>query len=754
MSSTIYDLTKIFKHGTNTHNAHVNDGMTVIDKDWIMSRFMTPNKNLTNTVNSSGTGYRNERIDAVNRFSTSANFKFTDTSMGGNVAVNARPQFTRYCDIPARSKVRGRPKLTIGPAVKTHNVMSGYGMGRYYSEAIDDNQQHIYLEFGVPKFSGLIDFFTRSIDYEESMLANTGSTPLSYTIGKAVGGLAMMAAFPLITSIIWLTQLGYKALTSIGQDPFAYYYINPTPHMYWGTVSSIVVSLATEMGILSPMFMKGGADAHMIGLPINLNQTDIDNLASVLPGLIHNGIENDDPRTATASNYIDVFAMASKVQNIADLQMKAEYELSEQGITSNKDYLGYVLTSGTEQEDSTSAGVGLMKSINYHTSFYNFIESIKKTDLFKADIKEDKDKPAAAETPPASITTTTTTTPAPAEKSLAKVEFKKDKDGKYPVDLAKDESWLTKYAQAQDAAVRDGGRYAIFAVDYVGTVSESFSSSTGEIAAGQMLKQVGGSIRDVKFNLGGGNITDGVKTVVDAASGLIAGALDSVTFGASSVLAAITGGGFIDLPKKWEDSEISLPTITYSMQLISPYGNVFSQLQNIYIPLAMIMAGALPLATGKASYTSPYLCRLYNKGVQKINMGMITSLSITRGTSNLGWNKYKRPLAIDVTFTVTDFSTIMGAPISDSLTSNAGPSIESVTPLSNYLATLASRDINTDKYFANRAKMKASKILMDIDRAVSPAQWGMMMGEKMNFILGGLASDHAISISDLNQKAG
>jgi hypothetical protein len=42
---------------------------------------------------------------------------------------------------------------------------------------------------------------------------------------------------------------------------------------------------------------------------------------------------------------------------------------------------------------------------------------------------------------------------------------------------------------------------------------------------------------------------------------------------------------------------------------------------------------------------------------------MITSLSVSRGEGNLGWNKDNECLGIDVSFEVTDLSQIMAAPI-------------------------------------------------------------------------------------------
>ena len=125
--------------------------------------------------------------------------------------------------------------------------------------------------------------------------------------------------------------------------------------------------------------------------------------------------------------------------------------------------------------------------------------------------------------------------------------------------------------------------------------------------------------------LGGGNIAAGVDNVIGAAKDFVSGALNGMSFGLSNILQSIFGGAYIDMPNKWEDSESNLANVSYSMTLISPYNNPISQLQNIYIPLAMLMAGALPLGTGRSSYTSPFICSCFDRGVQHIRLCIITS---------------------------------------------------------------------------------------------------------------------------------
>ena len=118
------------------------DEVDIIDSDWVKCVFLVSDDKL-------------EEIDQKNKFWTSAHMKFTDTTLGGNLAINARPQFTRYCDI------KGGSRITDSTEVSVSETSGGYGMGRYYSEAIDDNVQNLYLEFGVPKFNSLFTLQTK-----------------------------------------------------------------------------------------------------------------------------------------------------------------------------------------------------------------------------------------------------------------------------------------------------------------------------------------------------------------------------------------------------------------------------------------------------------------------------------------------------------------------------------------------------------------------------------------------------------------
>jgi len=672
-----------------------NENVSVLDREWFDLRFIPPSDKM-------------HPVDARNRYYSTAADKFMDTRIGGSLAINPRAQFCQYSDIRVKNRVHSGD-VTVNDAVDS-------GLGRFYSEVFEDNQQLVFITFGIPRFNSLPDFFLSAIDYRDSYIANTGRLPTGYDIGSFLGKGIMLAAFPLMTITIW--SLKFITKLALGNSSFDYYYLEPTMHMYWSGVNNMVTTLATELGLLIPELMPEGTEADKIGVPAKLDTKDIEEMKSIAPDLL------------TDNNYIDVFQMAVRPQVLANRMLLNEKELYDKGDISEYDFLGYVYEDGVLKERK-SAGSTTVDKTNYKISFNRFLTKLTKGDGLFASAPEEK----------------------PTEES-AKVDAQYTKDGKgmYPVKSTPEkESYMSKLTEAIDAGIKEGGMYAIFAVDYTGSVSESFSNSVGNIDTGDKIKSVASTARNMKFNLAGGNIAgETVKDILSAGKNMLSGALDSVTFGLSNVIQTLTGSGYVDIPKKWESSEISLPTISYSMQLRRTYNTPLSAIRDELIPFAMILNAVLPLSAGRSSHTSPYLCELFCKGVQHIKLGMITSVSITRATGNLGFDKLKRPLGIDITFTVTDLSSIMTAPVNNSMFDIFNVALEDDTPLNRYLATVASRDLLTSKYMVPKVKLRASRLLMNLDQAMSPHAWGMRTGLVLNSVLGGVVADHALSLTQKN----
>ena len=293
--------------------------------------------------------------------------------------------------------------------------------------------------------------------------------------------------------------------------------------------------------------------------------------------------------------------------------------------------------------------------------------------------------------------------------------------------------------------------FATFRVDADGSIGESFSNSVGQPEIASKINSMASSSRSTQFNFAGGNVSDGV--VGKMIGGIIGGVQDVVSGVASGLnasgLAALAGAAFVDIPNTWQSSTAQLPRMNYSITLTSAYGNKISQLLNIYLPLSMLLAGVLPLSTGKQSYTSPFLLELYDRGRAQTKLGIIDSMSITRGVSNLAFDNSGNAMAIKVDFSVLDLSSIIHMPVTRGfglqnaalsavggvVGGAAGAAAGAVLGLSevfnddtaftDYMAVLGSLSLNEQIYTFDRLKLALTRQMVSMETWASKANMAM-----------------------------
>lgn len=563
---------------TILYKEKIMSGIMLHDARWVRQSFLVESDKLL-------------ALDNKNRTRTTASDKFTDTTPGGNICINPPPQFTSNCDI----KVKGK----FSPS---------QGMGRYYSEAIDDNSQIIHMRFGVPQYNSLTTFFTGFYNSVAGNLARTGrGMGLFYYLGKAAGFIIQLA-FWQVTALI---ALGTVMRFALQMPSSKFYYLKPTMPVYWSTVQTIVNKIATNAGILPRSLGNSNVS--------NGYMFDEDALRSLSEAA-------GDKIIFDPTGGINVYAMANKAQRLARAKRnKMKQALDNQ----NKNASIADLILGIEKENVT--------------------------DNYTAD----------------SFTTYTD------KWSALNVGKMKDNTNSAAENFNPEEAKSNTLLDFFNAEMDDGSAFASFRVNYTGASSESFSNSVTESEIQQKMNSMSSSARSTNFSFAGGNISDGVvgKLVggaLSAAKDFVAGAADSLGV---SGLAMLAGGAFVDIPKHWQSSSASLPRANYTINLVSPYGNPISQLLNIHIPLAMLLAGALPLATGRQSYTSPFILELYDQGRCQIRLGMIDSLSITRGSGNLGYNNDSKAMRIDVNFSIVDLSSVISVPVTKGFSMGASQAI-------------------------------------------------------------------------------
>lgn len=562
-------------------------GPLLRDANWVRQAFLVTAKDM-------------EALSVQNRTETSASYKFTDTTPGGNFAINAPPQFTRFAD----------PKATI-PVTKNNKTaaMSPFpgsrGMGRYYSEAIDDNEQLIHMRFGVPQFNSLTTFFTGFYNSGAGQLARTGrGEGAMFTLGKAVGFVASIVYWPLLVANV--LGNGYRFFLMKPSSKF--YYLKPTMPVYWNAVQTMVNQIAVNRGIIPRV---GGEDkARRFGEPFDFDDNALALLAKKMPDIFQPG------------GGIDVFALANRAQRLASKKRRLAKQILD---VDNIDDLGKRIAQLENSRLDDKKPV-----------FSDYLQRWFKTGAGAA----------------------------------------KKEDGKTDVNTEQADISATAgdgLLSFLEAELNDGGAFATFSVNYTGSVGESFSSQAGESDIASKINSMSSSSRSTNFNFANGNLVGGVAGDV---LGSIAGGVKNFLSGAAeglniSGVAALGGAAFVDIPQHWQSSTAQLQRANYTVQLRSWSGDPISQLLNLHIPLCMLLAGALPLSTGRHSYTSPFILELYDQGRCQTRLGMIDSMTVTRGVGNLGFNNEGTAMGIDVSFSVIDLSTIMHMPISEGMSWSA-----------------------------------------------------------------------------------
>lgn len=242
----------------------------VLDKMWAGHAFLAPPSSLSDATN-------NER-----RYHTSSSRKFVDTSMGGHFAINPLPQFTSNCDLKHKSI-----------------YSAADGVGRWWSEVLDDNAQYVHIRAGVPEFNSMTQFFGNFYNVYAGAMARSGRAPgIWFMVGQTAGVIGTLPLQPFILA-------GNVYDYFLGMPRSKYYYLKPTMYPYWYAVSNFVNGIFVNMG-LSPHFASDEQKKFFdpLGTPA---KADSDSMHRILPDIV------------MKDGGIDVFAISTKAQRLANV---------------------------------------------------------------------------------------------------------------------------------------------------------------------------------------------------------------------------------------------------------------------------------------------------------------------------------------------------------------------------------------------------------------------------------------------------
>ncbi len=645
------------------------------------------------------------------RYATSAAFKYTNSGVGGNWAINMPYQFTQYADI----RVPGRGQ--------TLESADDNGQGRFYSEAFDDTAQLIHMSFGHPQFSSWASFFVNFYDRNAALLANTGRVNDGwYEIGLVTGFIVSLPLQPFILGIQGLSRV-YNFLTR--QQPSKWYYFKAGMHAYWSAVNVIATELAIGEKIIPRAFNEMTTELNDVGQTVTPEVWE--EIRRIYPDVVRPMEQDSNGRLVGGG--IDIMALANRTQRISMAAQRAEIALREQAqnlTEMNQKLEDFYRTRDPKDEVSDpNLDSNTLSSYKYFQEFVALDRPDPNSDSMTFSFNEWKD-----------------------------------------LNIEKIYNFMT-------AEQRDGSQFVTFAVNHIGEVSESFSNSTRESDIAQTINTKVAQGRTLAFDTMGGNIIPGLGSAIDTIQSAIAGLLDSVNAGGLAVLTGtafldvpnIWESSSASLPRA--DYTISLPcpygnklSRYFSLQVplamllpavlpqsAGPSSYTSPMLCQIYHQgrcqkqLAMVESLTVRRGKGNVGWNAENQALGLEVSISVVDLSKILHMPLKGGfrpSSSMTAN-----LATGAAMAGLD-SVSPGAAATGALFMDAGNIFSEQSLFSDYMAVLSHQSVSENYYIGKRLNLNVTRSMQHFRNWRSPS----------NFFSWVLNGDSARTISALAQTTG
>lgn len=649
-------------------------------------------------------GLHQNAVAMVQRYRKGSNgwLKFMDTTLGGNTAINAPYQFCRYADIKEYRLAQG----------------IGKGMGRWYSENIDDWGHNVHFRVGVPAYSGLLSYILKAIDGPTARYVATGRTPgLMSFVGEVLGWVVSAAFFELA---VISTAVNFFIRTTTSR----FYYLKPAMHQYWDAVQTMVNTMSGALALTldSPSVSEvtnSGFKLDDQGIDQRLIETVKRNLPDTFNNFVFsvNGENNKDLS-------ISIFNVATRAQALAYQQKRYFEKLMESYHTPNIGEIAFremqekglvqgPVMSGNNAGHLNPSRPIADKGLEYYKKYMN--------ELFIFNDTESNDPPVKGKDINESELAKIGNSQGSAESKL-NAKYDASTQGLDVITKPHPEQETTFIDKFMSVAEDGLNWFSLRVSNAMDSVGESFSASSTESEVGKLFNDISQTAQNIKFNLGGGQTGLGVLDKgIQAVTGGVMDALTEVA--ANSPFLSITTpliglfyGAKIDAPKRWSSSSASPVNTTFNLELRAGYGNVISYFQDIIVPLCMCLTLGLPRGTGPQSYSAPFYVQYYSRGRNQVQIGLVTSMTVTRGVGNQPWLKRGLPTGVDVSFTVEDMTSTIFAPVRANY-SGLGQFYSSITDnaFSDYIAVLTGLTMQDQEYFYTKARRRFHTMMTEFN---------------------------------------
>lgn len=674
------------------------------DTSWLRLSFLSSHRQITDR----------------DRYSRSGGWlKFTDTTLGGNTAINVPYQFTRYADIKER---RLLPHI-------------GKGMGEWYSKVIDDWGHNVHFRVGVPAYNSLIGYLLTAVDGPTARYVQTGRVP---GVFAAIGELASWV----ISAAYWeLTLISLVVSTILNLTTSRFYYLKPTMFSYWKTVQTILNSLSANLG-LTLAAERGDDPNTKVQLAGGNNLGLIESARESLPQTFRSPVVNVFSGKDVG---VDIHAVASRAQGL-EVQHKEElHRLMEklEGRNYTAQELARIAEQAMRDGPINKGNVGHIQPRMHNGTLHKYITNFTRLQAYSNQVSEDQSGVQMDEIQ--SVTSLTAGSTAEEKTQSVASWFKQTVDTFTSLSQRDGPNWKEQLI----AELRDGSQwFSLRVADSTQSVTESFSNQSEKSDIANTFNKISEAARNIWFNTGG--MSTGIAPIdgaIGAVGDMITGALtgSSATALFANPIMGLMYGAQLDSPKRWRSSSTQMGNTSFKLELRCGYGNIVSYYQDILVPLAMCLALVLPRGTGPQSFGSPYYVQYYSKGRAQVKCGLVSSMSITRGTGNTPWSKRGFPMGVDIDFTIEDMTDTMFSPNAQGIDLKGlwfNSSEENA--MGDYMAVLTALGMNEQEYFIPRMKRRLGTMVNAFDSWLSPHRWAALGGELLQNNIGLFADQTSV----------
>ena len=585
-------------------------------------------------------GVRNPKLsvnDRRARTESGVRFKFEDTTLGGSKAINSPAAFCEFSDLPIRGLTTqgaytyGNPAFTaiMGDGDTQREVAeldqtSSHGLGRSYSEFYSDTGEYITLKFGLPKQNSLLSYFTSFYDSDAGAYARTGEG--SSVVLQAAGALGTVIGMAMSPAFLVTRTVMFLANTPISK----FYYVDGKMPMFWQAASIILNSIIVNAGVVPRLSGRNQSEEDIAS-----QWQQVKNYHEMMPDIFRK------------NGGIDLKSVASRYNRLAIAYQEALTDIAIDA-TSMGGFIDSIRSASSNAFNGALTGIQSPETNEYILRYLNAteegMENLDPTTIEdrvlmfskKAQVdengKEIPEVPIEGQTPEQAYSN-----------RLARWSFS--------------DSLMDHFR----AAANEGSEYITWRVENTGATTESFSSSTGEPAIASGFNGMSGSARDLRFNAGqfqtGLGMLDSIGSAVGAVTGAVADGFKM------EGIKALLGNAFVDIPDIVTGSSAKMPDMSYTMELRPWSNDPITRVMELHVPIAIALAMILPISTGLQSYGMPFICEGYSRSRVVCKVGAVTSMSISRGVSNLARNADGDPLGVTINWTLTDLSKIVHMPI-------------------------------------------------------------------------------------------